>query len=107
MEARNPFTPSFGRVPAHYAGRSQFMSTMKKALANGPSDPNLSMILVGSRGTGKTALLASVAREASAAGWVTAQVSAGDGMLQDIVERTKGAAVPSWSSCRWGYRDSF
>lgn len=92
MEARNPFTPSFGRVPAHYAGRSQFMSTMKKALANGPSDPNLSMILVGPRGTGKTALLASVAREASAAGWVTAQVSAGDGMLQDIVERTKEAA---------------
>lgn len=92
MEARNPFTPSFGRVPAHYAGRSQFMDTMKKALLNGPSDPNLSMILVGPRGVGKTALLSSVAHEAGAVGWVAAQVSAGQGMLQDIEERAREVA---------------
>lgn len=85
--AKNPFTPTFGRVPAHFAGRAGILSAMERALDNGPDDPNLTSILVGPRGTGKTALLASVAREASARGWVTARVSAGEGMLEDVIER--------------------
>lgn len=87
MGRKNPFTPTFGRVPAHYAGRSELMDAMSTALTNGPEDPNLTTVLIGPRGTGKTALLSSIAQEASALGWVTARVTASEGMLEDIIER--------------------
>ena len=93
IKAKNPFTPTFGRIPAHYAGRASLMRAMRNALDNGSADPNLTTILVGPRGTGKTALLASIAREASSRGWVTARVSAGEGMLEDIIERTQEGAA--------------
>ena len=85
--AKNPFTPTFGRVPIHFAGRANILA-MQRALEIGPDDPNLTSILVGPRDVGKTALLASIAREALSRDWVTARVSAGEGMLEDIVERT-------------------
>ena len=92
MRAKNPFTPTFGRIPAHYAGRAALMDAMRRALDNGSADPNLTTILVGPRGTGKTALLASISHEASSRGWVVARVSAGEGMLEDIIERTQESA---------------
>lgn len=65
---------------------------MERAFQRGPEDPNLTSVLIGARGTGKTALLSSIARQAQASGWVTARVSAGEGMLQDILERTAESA---------------
>ena len=88
----NPFTPTFGKVPPHLAGRDSVIEEMAYAFENGPGDPNLSTILVGPRGAGKTALLSSIAREASAHGWVTASVSAAPGMLEDILQRAWEAA---------------
>ena len=40
-------------------------------------------MLIGPRGTGKTALLGSIGQEAAAHGWVVAQVTAGEGMPLD------------------------
>ena len=88
MDLPNPFTPTFGRIPPYFAGRKTLLGNMRRALQRGPEDPNLTSILIGARGTGKTALLSAIAREAQAAGWITARVSAGAGMLQDILERT-------------------
>lgn len=87
MDLPNPFTPTFGRIPPHFAGRKTLLSDMRRALQRGPEDPNLTSILIGARGTGKTALLSAIAREAQANGWITARVSAAPGMLQDILER--------------------
>ena len=87
MAPRNPFTPSFGKVPAHLAGRSQILSAMSGAFESGVGDPNLCTILVGARGTGKTALLSSIARDASSRGWIAAEASATPGMLEDIEQR--------------------
>ena len=87
MASRNPFTPTFGKVPAHMAGRRELLDSMAQAFADGPGNPNLSSVLVGPRGSGKTALLARIAGEARANGWVCAQVSALPGMLEDILER--------------------
>lgn len=84
----NPFTPTFGRVPPYLAGRTSLLNDMKRAFRRGPEDPNLTSILIGAHGTGKTALLSRIAKEAQASGWITARVSARDGMLQDILERT-------------------
>ena len=88
----NPFTPTFGKVPLHIAGRESVIEDMSQALENGPGDPNLSSIFVGARGTGKTALLTAIANEAAQRGWITASVSAAPGMLEDILQRAREAA---------------
>lgn len=90
--AHNPFTPSFGKVPPFMAGRTQIVTDILQAFENGAGDPNLSTIFVGSRGTGKTALLFHLSNEAQARGWVRVNVSAVPGMLEDILERANEAA---------------
>jgi len=92
MTTRNPFTPTFGKVPPHMAGRKEILDSMAQAFEAGPGNPNLSSLLIGPRGCGKTALLACIANEARAHGWVCAQVSALPGMLEDILERAYAEA---------------
>ena len=88
MKLENPFTPSFGSVPPYLAGRKGLLEDTHRAFERGKGDPNLSTIIIGPRGTGKTALLSRIAQDASASGWVTASVSAVPGMLDDVIERT-------------------
>lgn len=118
----NPFTPSFGQVPPCMAGREHIIESIAHAFDKGPGDPNLSTIFVGARGTGKTALLTYLAEEALAHGWVSANVSAVDGMLEDVIERSiesaselvgarggarvKGVSVGGLFGVEWEYRDS-
>ncbi len=92
MQHNNPFTPSFGQIPLFMAGRSDIIADMEIAFERGPGDPNLSTIFVGSRGTGKTALLSYLSEMASAHGWVSANVTAESGMLEDVIERATDAA---------------
>lgn len=92
MALRNPFTPTFGRVPVLMAGREAITTQMERAFQAGPGDPRLSTIFTGARGTGKTALLLHLSRVASAQGWIAVNVTAVPGMLDDIVERTLDAA---------------
>lgn len=97
---RNPFTPTLGKVPPPYmAGRQDILEEMGKAFDNGSGNPNLSSIITGPRGSGKTALLACIAAKALEHGWVSARVPALPGMLEDILERTRENAsefiVPS------------
>ena len=86
--SRNPFTPTFGVVPFVMAGRDEQISNILNALDNGPGDPNLSTIFIGARGTGKTALLMYLARQAQQYGWIAVSVSALPGMLEDIYEQS-------------------
>ena len=90
---RNPFTPTFGKVPPRMAGRQDVLDAMSQAFEDGPGNPNLSSLIVGPRGSGKTALLACIAAEALEHGWVSARVSALPGMLEDILERAREAAA--------------
>ena len=92
MPMRNPFTPTFGKVPPNMAGRQTLLDDMGRAFDEGPGNPNLSSIIVGPRGSGKTALLACIADEAAMRGWVAARVSAIPGMLEDILERALESA---------------
>lgn len=91
--ARNPFTPTFGIVPAHLAGRRAILQDMRQAFENGLGDPNLSTILIGARGSGKTALLSCIADEARQCGWIAVDVMAGEGMLEDILQRAVEASA--------------
>lgn len=83
----NPFTPTFGIVPPFMAGREDLLEDLACAFANGLGDPNLCTIVSGARGTGKTALLSCVASEAQSQGWVTANTTAAEGMLEDILQQ--------------------
>lgn len=89
---RNPFTPTFGSVPLFMAGREHIVRDIARGFDNGPGDPNLSTIFTGPRGTGKTALLSYLSQEALGHGWISANVSAAPGMLEDILERATEAA---------------
>lgn len=88
----NPFTPVFGKMPPFMAGREQLLEDVEQALSSQAADPNLCTVFIGARGTGKTAMLTYLSREASARGWVAANVSAVPGMLEDVVERSLKAA---------------
>lgn len=84
---RNPFTPTFGIQPLVLAGRSSIIDSLAQAFEHGPGDPNLSTLLVGPRGCGKTVLLDQIASQAEALGWLTARVTAEPGMLNQILEQ--------------------
>jgi len=88
MKYRNPFTPAFGSVPPVLAGRDSIIQDILEGLENGPGDPNRATILVGPRGSGKTVLLTKVADEAALLGWISARVTASEGMLESILEQT-------------------
>ena len=84
---KNPFTPTFGIVPPYLAGRDVILNDMNKAFDNWPGDPNLSTILIGPRGSGKTALLSCIGDVALEKGWIVADTSASEDMMEDILQR--------------------
>lgn len=84
---RNPFTPAFGSESLFLAGRETIIDEVLGGLENGPGDPNRSTILIGPRGSGKTVLLSKIAGEAQQSGWIAANVTAMNGMLDMIVEQ--------------------
>lgn len=88
----NPFTPSFGEVPAHLAGRAQIVADTERALTSSKRRPELTTIFSGARGTGKTTLLSLLADRAAARGWIVASVTSMRGMLEDIEIRIRRSA---------------
>lgn len=91
--AGNPFTPTFGVVPAVMAGREDITSELLTALEEGAGNPQLTTIISGACGTGKTALLTYLADAAEAQGWVAANVSALPGMLEEIAQQAHVASA--------------
>lgn len=89
----NPFTPNFGQIPRVLAGRDLLLVEMDGAFDNAPGDPNLTSILVGARGTGKTALMTQLASNAQAKGWIAVNVPCVSGMLEEIAQGTARKAA--------------
>lgn len=82
----NPFTPTFGKMPHFLVGRDELIDDVMEGLANQPGDPNRSTIFIGPRGSGKTVLLRTIAREASREGWICVNVKAKRGMYDEIFD---------------------
>lgn len=78
----NPFTPSFGTMPRHLLGRDEIIQFVIEAMTAGPTHPGFSSLILGKRGTGKTALLAKLRAELEAAGWVACQIDVLDPRAQ-------------------------
>ena len=97
---KNPFTPTFGSIPLQLAGRDRIMRDILDGLNNGPGDPNRATIFVGARGSGKTVLLAKIAEEASANGWISVNVNAASDMLDEVLIQIKDNAKAGVSVSR-------
>lgn len=80
----NPFTPTFGTVPLYMAGREKTLADIGKAFENWKGNPNITSIFIGARGSGKTAMLTAAGDLARKSGWIVVDVSAYEGMLDDI-----------------------
>jgi len=89
---KNPFTPTFGSIPLQMAGRDSIIRDILDGLDNSPGDPYRATIFVGTRGSGKTVLLAKIAEEASANGWVSANVNADPDMLDELLVQIRDNA---------------
>ena len=95
---KNPFTPTFGSIPMQMAGRARIIGDVLGGLENGPGDPNRATLFVGARGSGKTVLLAKIAEEASANGWISVNLNAESGMLDEALTQIKDNAAEFLSS---------
>ena len=90
--SHNPFTPTFGCVPQSLAGRDALISDIMGGLDNAPGDPNRATILIGSRGSGKTVLLATIVEHAQQRAWVGVNVTSGDNLLDEIIVQVRDSA---------------
>ena len=90
----NPFTPNFGQIPRYLAGRDFVINDIERYLQEGlPGNPSRSSILIGARGTGKTALLTYFSEFAQRHGWISVDVTCVPGMQEDILQQTQAKAA--------------
>lgn len=82
----NLFHPSFGSRPERIVGRDEVIAQFLQGLDREPGHRDRATLILGQRGTGKTALLLQLAEEAKARGFVPARVTSGEDMLEEIIE---------------------
>lgn len=82
----NLFHPSFGSRPERIVGRDEIIEQFLKGLEREPGHRDRATLILGQRGMGKTALLLQLAEEARSRGFVTARVTSGEDMLEEIIE---------------------
>lgn len=82
----NPFSPTFGASPRHWAGRRIILDDFTRALESGPGSPTRSMVISGARGIGKTALLTELEDIAATRGWIVLRASGRDNPVADLTD---------------------
>lgn len=80
----NPFTPDFGQSPTLLIGRDGLLARIGTSLSSGPRHPGFTTLLLGPRGSGKTAVLTSAAEAAKQHGWLVISVDSG---TPNVLER--------------------
>ena len=76
MELENPFTPSFGEIPAHMTGRRDIVASLERAFRSERRRPELTTLFCGAQGTGKTSLMTLLTHKAEALGWIESDEAA-------------------------------
>lgn len=80
----NPFKPSFGASPPVLAGRTEELEVFVDAIDAGPGAPGRAMLITGSRGSGKTAMLNALESAARERGWLVISQTARRGVAVEI-----------------------
>lgn len=83
----NPFKPTAGAEPPVLAGRKRVIDDFTDGLMEGPGAPGRLMRISGLRGSGKTVLLTELGDIARDKGWVVVDETAGEGLVDRIIER--------------------
>jgi len=86
MDKKNVFLPAFGNKPEIIIGREAVTAGFIAGLSCPVGHRQRTSILIGQRGTGKTALLLEFAELAEKKGFVTARVTASGDMLDEIIQ---------------------
>lgn len=84
----NPFRPTFGASPHHWAGRRVILDEFASGLNAGPGDPHRSVIIGGARGIGKTVLLTELEELAAVRGWIVLRASGRGDTTDELVHST-------------------
>lgn len=85
---RNPFRPTFGASPHHWAGRRVILEEFAVGLDAGPGDPHRSVIIGGARGIGKTVLLTELEELAAVRGWIVLRASGRGDTVDELIHST-------------------
>ncbi|MBQ9014900.1 MAG: ATP-binding protein [Firmicutes bacterium] len=88
----NPFTPNFGQVPQIIAGRDQIIMELDEVFDGALGSPARTTILIGARGSGKTAMLSYFAQRCRQKGWISVSASCIAGIQEDILQQAAMAA---------------
>ena len=88
----NPFSPDFGQSPVRLVGRTQMLKRMRTAFSEGPRNPDYTTLLLGPRGSGKTAMLTELEDICAAEGWVVVALNAS---TAELPHRIKNALAPA------------
>lgn len=89
----NPFRPTFGASPHHWAGRRQILDDFAAGLGGGPGDPHRSLVIGGARGIGKTVLLTELEDLAITQGWVVLRATGREDTVDTLVHSTIPAKI--------------
>ena len=92
LNRKNPFTPTFGHQPYTFIGRDDLMDDVFEGLSDLPGEPNRATVFMGPRGSGKTVLVSTIAKEASQMGWVYAQAFSHEGLHKELMEQLEANA---------------
>lgn len=93
MSRRNPFRPTFGASPYHWAGRSLILEEFSEALHGHPGHPSRSMVIDGARGIGKTVLLTELEDLAAQQGWVVLRATGRADSVRTLINTTIPAKI--------------
>jgi hypothetical protein len=86
MMSTDAFLPAFGNRPKHSIGRRGLTTDFIEGLSLPTGHHKRATLLIGQRGTGKTALLLEFAELAERNNYVPARVTASDDMLAEIIQ---------------------
>ena len=87
------FQPSFGNRPEQLIGRNDILDQLTSDLQSYPGSAERATLIVGQRGMGKTALLIELAERAKNHDFITARVTCGETMLDNLIEMLQRAGA--------------
>lgn len=83
---KNPFNPSFGRVPKIYLDREQTVHQLEEDIQDVDS-PYLTTLIYGIRGAGKTTLLTDISHDTrERPDWIVVDLTMGDALIPTLIE---------------------